>query len=476
MMSTFQYRIVKKAVVTVLHCPELRQYLCDPPFNPPNPVYSMTESLIREMESEFREAIKPGDHVVIKPNLVKHTYGFDYSQKLSKTTHGGVIRPVLDKVIQLLNGKGRITICDTPIETSDFDQIMKNTGIAEMVETLRKIHSVPIELLDLRKYRSVRRPGNRWKTISLPGDPLGYTEIDLGGISEFTPLDCEPQNYHTLSDHTVNHFDPRTSEPGETNKFHYPGHHRYLVSNTILNADVIISMPKLKTHRKAGLTCVLKNTIGIVADKVYMPHHRPGIPPNGDALPLMPSSEKIRRRLRRKGLARVIGRFLGEKTGRLIMRSRLGRIVNTLLPKEKSFIEWGDWYGNDTLWRTILDLNKILLYADKEGVMQESLQRAFIAVVDGIIALEGEGPVGGEAKECGILVGGKDPLNVDWTCAWIMGFDPIRIPTLNQADSLQAFSLGTRIGDLSDGRRGLPKLDFSPPRGWKNSVELKTQI
>ena len=47
-------------------------------------------------------------------------------------------------------------------------------------------------------------------------------------------------------------------------KEHYnPKKNEYLIPNTILEADVIINLPKPKTHRKAGITGAMKNFVGI---------------------------------------------------------------------------------------------------------------------------------------------------------------------------------------------------------------------
>ncbi len=59
-------------------------------------------------------------------------------------------------------------------------------------------------------------------------------------------------------------------------KTHGNGRHRYLVARDVLDADVVINLPKLKTHKKAGITCALKNLIGINGNKEYLPHHRIG--------------------------------------------------------------------------------------------------------------------------------------------------------------------------------------------------------
>jgi hypothetical protein len=43
-----------------------------------------------------------------------------------------------------------------------------------------------------------------------------------------------------------------------------------------LEADVIINLPKPKTHKKTGLTGAIKNLVGLVGDKELLPHHRNG--------------------------------------------------------------------------------------------------------------------------------------------------------------------------------------------------------
>ena len=50
------------------------------------------------------------------------------------------------------------------------------------------------------------------------------------------------------------------------------------------------------------------------------------------------------------------------------------------------------------------------------------------AIVDGIVGMEGNGPIQGTAKHAGVLVAGKDPVAVDATCCRIMRIDPMRIP------------------------------------------------
>ena len=49
------------------------------------------------------------------------------------------------------------------------------------------------------------------------------------------------------------------------------------------------------------------------------------------------------------------------------------------------------------------------------------------AIVDGIVGMEGNGPIQGTPKPAGVLVGGTDPPAVDATCCRIMGINPAQI-------------------------------------------------
>ena len=55
------------------------------------------------------------------------------------------------------------------------------------------------------------------------------------------------------------------------------------------------------------------------------------------------------------------------------------------------------------------------------------------AIVDGIVGMEGNGPIQGTPKHAGVLVAGRDPVAVDATCCRIMKIDPLRIGYLRLA-------------------------------------------
>jgi uncharacterized protein (DUF362 family) len=62
--------------------------------------------------------------------------------------------------------------------------------------------------------------------------------------------------------------------------------------------------------------------------------------------------------------------------------------------------------------------------------------KSYLAIVDGIVGMEGDGPIMGLAKEAKVLVMGRNFPAVDATCARIMGINPMKIPYLKSAAGL----------------------------------------
>jgi len=87
-------------------------------------------------------------------------------------------------------------------------------------------------------------------------------------------------------------------------------------------------------------------------------------------------------------------------------------------------------------------------------------------MVDGIVAGEGEGPLGATPVDAGLLVAGRDPSLVDYVAAKAMGYDPERIVLIREAlgGKLLPSGLIEALESLSDG----PAFgrQFKPPRSW----------
>jgi uncharacterized protein (DUF362 family) len=142
---------------------------------------------------------------------------------------------------------------------------------------------------------------------------------------------------------------------------------------TVLRADLLVSMPKLKTHHWAGVTLSLKNMFGIVPGACY------GWPKN---------------------------------------------VLH--------------WAGID---RAILDINGVA--------------RPDFAIVDGILGMEGNGPVQGQPKKAGVVIFGDDPVAVDAVSCRVMGLRPEKVEYLARAgtmlghvDAAKIQQLGEQIGSV----------------------------
>ncbi len=417
----------------------------------------------------LKDIIKPGNKVVLKPNMVLHfnASGEDIN---AVVTHGSVLRAVMDYVLIALKGKGEIVICDAPQMNCDFNKLIKLNGfksVFHFYQNKYKNRDIKISLLDLRKEMTVYKYRVVWRRIPLRGDPLGYKIIDLGQDSEVVGVD---QSKLYGADYKRN----------ETIKAHSNKHHKYCVSSTVLDADVFISIPKMKVHRKAGVTLNLKNIVGICGNKNYLIHYRVGDPEHG--------GDEFSEFSILNALDRAIKDILLSKHWQIgkypfvLWRYLENIFKKILINKKKTFIA-GDWSGNDTVWRMVLDLNKIILYADKKGNMKNQQQRKYFSIIDGFIGGNKEGPLAPSPIKSGILVGGIDPVLVDTVTTKIMGLDINKIPLMKHCWNPRGYKLTSfRKDDIKiKSNEALwtnilennnTPFKFFPSEGWKGRIEL----
>jgi hypothetical protein len=265
-------------------------------------------------------------------------------------------------------------------------------------------------------------------------------------------------------------------------KTHSARRHQYLVARDVIEADVIINLPKLKTHKKAGLTCALKNLIGINGNKEYLPHHRMGgAETGGDCYPgASPIKRALEYTLDRQNMASSFA------------TARLWREIATNLTRISSLggdrlgVE-GSWSGNNTVWRTGLDLNRVLLYGRLDGSLSDEPERLVIHVVDAVVAGQGEGPLSPQPLPMGLIFGGCNAAAVDWVGAHLLGYAPRRIPIARE--SFEQFRWPITLsnpgdvavsGDLGSGKAdevlGPREISTSViyPAGWLDAVRNAT--
>jgi hypothetical protein len=104
------------------------------------------------------EIVRPGDTVVLKPNLVKENHPRDPRGWRYVLPHGAVIRAVADYVTLALGGRGRIWLADAPQTDSSWSAIVKVLQLDRIAEFYRS-HGVEFELVDLRRQEWTPRDG-----------------------------------------------------------------------------------------------------------------------------------------------------------------------------------------------------------------------------------------------------------------------------------------------------------------------------
>lgn len=383
----------------------------------------------------FGDFIKKGNKVVIKPNLVKHINPAKDGSTDSLITNFAVIRPIIDYCIIALKGTGSIIVGDAPVQECDFSEVIKLNNLQDSINIYNK-NGYNIELIDFRKNNNLNL---KCKIVSLNKD------------SSLSDVDKYYKKF-AITNYNLKHM----------HEHHKNGIHEYLIPNDVLEADVIINMPKPKTHRKAGMTACMKNFVGINSKKEYLPHHRNGsVYNNGDEYPEKSLLKQMQSNVKNytflhNGIINFINRCL-----RFLMK-----IFN-----KNRFLE-GSWYGNDTIWRTLLDINKIILYSDKNGKMTNKKQRVIFNLADMIVSGEKEGPLMPSDKKVGLLIGSFNQLNMDYTICKIMGFDTNKIKYIKEGYKLKKYVIShtDKFSILDTNKEEIDILKYNkkfiPTDGW----------
>jgi uncharacterized protein (DUF362 family) len=424
------------------------------------------------------EIIRPGMTVVVKPNFVlsHHTDGKDL---YSIITHPSVLRAVADYCWIALEGRGEIIFADAPQYNCDFSELLRHTGLDSVCRFFDNSSGPKVSYRDLRNYWSNRRHFPSMKQ-GLGGDPGGRVRVDLGKVSS---LYGKP-NVHQLYGAVYNR--------DETISNHHGDIQAYEISGTILSADVVISVPKLKVHKKVGVTLNAKGLVGIATNKNMVVHYTLGSPSEGgDQYPegLFNPVERTMIKTERWMYDHLLA--TNSKPLEFLHRSiywlhnHTTRRLGLKVAEHKRLLDAGNWYGNDSAWRMTVDLLRIFYFADREGRIRNEVQRRLFSFVDGIVGGEGNGPLTPDPKPSAVLIAGENPLAVDLVAARLMGFDSKKLKIYSHALTDEQHNFGVRstddievvttrddwkncISDLSS-----RFLDFRPHPGWVNQIEVE---
>ncbi|HEX5736727.1 MAG TPA: DUF362 domain-containing protein [Blastocatellia bacterium] len=440
----------------------------------PEPVYSKgaAQAAIRRGATELGLAedargplagvIPDGARVLIKPNFVMHENQGPWGIE-PLVTHPSIIRAAVVSALQA--GASQVMVGDAPVQGCDFNLLMSATGLGEWAADLESVEPRFKGIHDFRRTTCVFVDGVRIASENLQ-DEDRFVLFDLGRESLLEPITDGKASFR------VTCYDPRLMA-----RTHGPGRHQYLVAKDVMEADVIINLPKLKTHKKAGVTCALKNLIGINGNKEFLPHHRAGGSASGGDC--YPGASLVKRALEYSlDRQNQTDSFAGGRLWREVAVN-LERI--SIRAGDDLGVE-GSWSGNDTVWRTGLDLNRILLYGQKDAKLADHPRRRVFHIVDAVVAGQGDGPLKPEPLPLGLLFMGANAAAVDWVGARLLGYDPSQVSIVREAFAdfrwpITSYAPGdvTLSGDFGAGNaeqilkeREAPAVIY--PAGWRTAA------
>jgi len=123
------------------------------------------------------------------------------------------------------------------------------TKIDEIIEYVNSKSNIKVKFIDLRHEHTICKDRVISQRKILNGDPKGYTIVNLGTQSQFSLI--EPY---------INRIYGADYDYDELRKHHCEGKHEYYVSNTILDANVVISVPKFKNPQKGRYYSLFKES------------------------------------------------------------------------------------------------------------------------------------------------------------------------------------------------------------------------
>ncbi len=407
----------------------------------------------------FGKVVPQGARVLIKPNMVLHRNEGGGGMECL-VTHPSVIRAVAEAALR--TGAKEVLVGDAPVQGCNFDALVDGNGLRSWARAQTAQDPRFKGPRDFRRTTCVMVDGVRVAHEEL--QPLDdFRLFNLGRESMLEPISNGQNRFR------VAWYDHRLLA-----KAHHPGVHQYMVAKEVVEADVVFNLPKLKVHRKAGVTSALKNLVGINGNKEYLPHHQfGGSETGGDNYP-------------GRSMLRQAVEFARDRQN-IASSHAEGRAWNFLAAVLSRTSRWrgdrigtdGSWSGNNTIWRTSLDLNRILLYGNADATMSNEIQRKVVHIVDAVVAGDNNGPLAPDPLPLGLLLGGNNPAAVDWVGAQLLAFAPEKISLTRHAFDqfrwpITNFSSSdvSLVGDLGEGAPSAlldaVRIPVRHPVGWRD--------
>lgn len=385
-----------------------------------------------------------GKKILLKPNFVMQCK--KTSDEICLFTNPNVIFATLKVLLEC--NPSQITVGDAPIQDCHWEEML-DANFYRKIEELSLEYNVPIKVVDFRKV--IYDLGKNQFEASKRSDK-DYLIFDVGERSYLEPISNDSKKFRVTN-----------YNPDRMFLSHKKGMHKYCIAKEVFEADIVITMPKPKTHRMACITNSLKILVGINGDKDYLPHHRLGSKDQGgDCYKDFNIMLSIEERL-----LDFMNRHKGSWYYRLVFM--LAVLCWKLSGVPKNVTVNGSWHGNDTVWRMIMDLNLIAQYGKLDGSLSSTPQRTLYTLCEGIIGGQGNGPLDPDPLPLGVLAFSNDPYLMDEVMAELFSMNVKKIPLLLEASILNEskdtiITINGREANMDDIRKLKIEVDLAP--GW----------
>ena len=352
-----------------------------------------------------------GKKILMKPNWVKHcTKPWD---EWCLCTNEHLILAALEWL--LAKNPATVIIADAPIQGCNWDKLLSQNFL-QRCKILSRDYGTPVVIKDFRKVIYDPTTNEIVKERESGSD---YVIFDMGKDSFLEPITKGK-----------NKFRVTCYNPDDLAKTHSKGVHKYCIAKDVFEADVILTVPKMKTHQKAGVTNAMKILVGVNGDKAYLPHHRIGAKGyGGDCYP-----GKNWLRTISEWVLDQANHHIGDALYRPLLYASAACWKLSNPSKEQNLA--AAWYGNDTVWRMVMDLNHIARFGKLDGTLSKEPQRAIYSLCDGIIGGQGDGPLSPEPLPLGVLAFSNNSYWMDLVMGHLFSLETDKIPNLKAAKSL----------------------------------------
>ncbi|MEI6258813.1 MAG: DUF362 domain-containing protein [Deltaproteobacteria bacterium] len=408
-------------------------------------LYDVIEDLIN---SNISNEVISEKKVLIKPNWVLHN--LKPEDWMCLRTNDNFLLAAVEIV---LNKKPKsIIIGDAPIQDCDWEKMIDKNFI-EAINKLSVKYSTPITIKDFRRTIWISKNN---KVITVENPSCENIIFDVGEQSMLESVCNDKKNLFRIVNYS----------PDILAKNHKHGMHKYCITKDLFESDVVITIPKVKTHQKTGFTNSMKILVGVNTDKEFLPHHRMGATKDGGDC----------------YQERNVFRYLAELSFDEANKNRqtnwvyqfyyfFCRVFWKLSFSKKEYSLGASWYGNDTCWRMVFDVNKVAVYGKKDGTISNEPQRVIYSLCDGIIGGQGNGPLQPTPLPLGMVSFTNNAALMDVAYGYLFKLKHEKIPFFKKAKELvdkMDYTISMNKNEASFESLSDYSIDVILPLGWQN--------